>query len=298
MPTAVVPGSTIAERTVARDRATILLGLIGSGIQRSKTPAMQMREAAEQGLTCIYQLIDLDVLGLGGEALPDLLTAAERMGFAGLNITHPCKQAVIPLLDELSSNAEALGAVNTVRFHDGRRRGHNTDWCGFQRAFERDFSDVPRRRVIQFGAGGAGAAVAHALLMLGVGHLDIVDVDPERAQRLATQMNARHGGGHVVATSEGRAALATADGVVNATPIGMAHHPGTPFPPEWLRSDHWLFDIIYMPMETELLAAARRTGCRTTNGGGMAVFQAVRAFEIFTGMPADAARMSRHFASL
>jgi shikimate dehydrogenase len=276
----------------------VLLGLIGSGIQKSKTPAMQMHEAAAQGLTCIYQIIDLDVLKLGADALPDLLTAAERMGFAGLNITHPCKQAVIPLLDELSSNAEALGAVNTVRFRNGRRRGHNTDWCGFQMAFERDFADAPRGRVVQFGAGGAGVAVAHALLMLGVGRLDIIDVEPERAQQLAEQMNARHGAGRVVATSDGRAAIAAADGVVNATPIGMAHHPGVPFPPEWLQPRLWFVDIIYVPMETELLAAARRIGCRTMNGGGMAVFQAVRAFELFTGLAADAERMSRHFASL
>ena len=281
-----------------KDLPTLLLGLIGSGIQKSKTPAMQMREASEQGLTCVYQLIDLDVLGLGADALPDLLTAAERMGFAGLNITHPCKQTVIPLLDELSPNAEALGAVNTVRFGGGRRRGHNTDWCGFQRAFERDFAGAPLSRVVQFGAGGAGAAVAHALLVLGVERLDIVDVEPGRAQHLAAQMSVRHGTGRAVAATDEHAAVAAADGVVNATPIGMAHHPGTPFPPQWLRPDLWFFDVIYMPMETELLAAARRIGCRTMNGGGMAVFQAVRAFETFTGKPADAARMSRHFASL
>jgi shikimate dehydrogenase len=291
-------GAPVQQAVSTALRPTVLLGLIGSGIQKSKTPAMQMREAAEQGLTCIYQIIDLDVLELGVEALPELLTAAERMGFAGLNITHPCKQAVIPLLDQLSSNAEALGAVNTVRFRDGRRRGHNTDWCGFQMAFERDFADAPRGRVVQFGAGGAGVAVAHALLTLGVGRLDIVDIEPDRAQQLADQMNARHGAGRAAAAADGRAAIEKADGVVNATPIGMAHHPGTPFPPQWLQPRLWFADIIYVPMETELLAAARNIGCRTMNGGGMAVFQAVRAFEIFTGLAADAERMSRHFASL
>lgn len=277
---------------------TVLLGLIGTGILKSKTPAMQMQEAREQGLICIYQIIDMDVLGLGVGDLPDLLTAAERMGFTGVNITHPCKQAVIPLLDELSPNADALGAVNTVLFRDGRRRGHNTDWWGYKAAFERDFSDVARERVVMFGAGGAGAAVAHALMMLGVGHLTIVDVEEERARALAAQMGARHGAARLAATSDGQAAVAHADGVVNATPIGMAHHPGTPFPPEWLKPKQWLSDIIYIPAETELLAAARRIGCRAMNGGGMAVFQAVRAFEHFTGLAADAERMSRHFASL
>jgi shikimate dehydrogenase len=277
---------------------SVLLGLIGSGIQASRTPAMQEREATEQGLVCIYKLIDLDRLRLGADALPELLTAAERMGFAGLNITHPCKQAVIAHLDELSPNAEALGAVNTVVFRDGRRRGHNTDWFGFKAAFDRDFADAPRRKVVMFGAGGAGVAVAHALMMLGVERLAIVDVEATRAQHLADQMNARHGSGRAVAASDACAEVAAADGVVNATPIGMAHHPGTPFPPDRLEPTMWLADIIYFPMETALLAAARKRGCRTMGGGGMAVFQAVRAFEHFTGRTADAERMCRHFASM
>jgi len=277
---------------------TLLLGLIGTGIVKSKTPPMQMQEAREQGLLCIYQTIDIEVLGLAASALPELLTAAERMGFAGVNITHPFKQAVIPLLDELSPNADALGAVNTVLFRDGRRRGHNTDWWGYKAAFERDFADVARERVVMFGAGGAGAAVAHALLMLGVGHLTIVDVEGERARTLAAQMGARHGAARLATTDDGRAAVTHADGVVNATPIGMAHHPGTAFPPEWLGPKQWFSDVVYLPAETELLAAARRIGCRATNGGGMAVFQAVRAFEHFTGRPANAERMSRHFATL
>src|SRR3954469_20402124 len=106
----------------------ILAGLIGSGIQASRTPSMHEREGAEQGLRYIYKLIDLEKLGLKADALAELLTAAARMGFNGLNITHPCKQAIIPLLDELSDDARALGAVNTVVLKDGRKIGHNTDW--------------------------------------------------------------------------------------------------------------------------------------------------------------------------
>jgi shikimate dehydrogenase len=291
-------GPTVSPSSSTALAPTILLGLIGTGILKSKTPPMQMHEAREQGLICIYQPIDIAALGLGPNALPELLTAAERMGFAGVNITHPFKQAVIPLLDELSPNADALGAVNTVLFRDGRRLGHNTDWWGYKAAFERDFADVSRERVVMFGAGGAGAAVAHALLMLGTGHLTIVDVEEKRAQALVEQMGERHGAARIATTTDGHAALAHADGVVNATPVGMAHHPGTPFPPEWLEPKQWVSDVIYIPAETELLAAARRIGCRAMNGGGMAVFQAVRAFEHFTGRPADAERMSRHFASL
>src|SRR5215468_6643800 len=123
-------------------RPSSLCGLIGAGIQASRTPAMHEREGDEQGMRYLYRLIDLEKLGVGAEALPELLSAAERMGFAGLNITHPCKQAVIPLLDELSPDASALGAVNTVVLKDGRRISHNTDWWGFAESFRRGLPDV------------------------------------------------------------------------------------------------------------------------------------------------------------
>ncbi len=145
-------------------RPALLVGLIGAGIGASLTPALHERECAEQGLRSIYRLLDLERLGLNAGALPELLKAAEWMGFAGLNITHPCKQAVIPLLHELSEDARALGAVNTVVLRDGKRIGHNTDWWGFAEGFRRGLPDAKRDRVVQIGAGGAGSAVAHALL--------------------------------------------------------------------------------------------------------------------------------------
>ena len=116
---------------------SILVGLIGAGIQSSLSPAMHEREGAAQGMRYAYRLIDLDVLGLTAAALPDLVTAAERQGFAGLNITFPCKQAVIEWLDELSPDARAIGAVNTVLLGDGKRIGHNTDCSGFAESFSR-----------------------------------------------------------------------------------------------------------------------------------------------------------------
>src|SRR5277367_1150061 len=108
------------DRVAAR---SYLIGLVGKDIQRSKSPLMHEREAHELGLVLLYQLLDLNVLGRDVDALADLLYSAELMGFAGLNITHPCKQAVIPLLDDLSDDARAIGAVNTVQFKGGRRKG-------------------------------------------------------------------------------------------------------------------------------------------------------------------------------
>jgi shikimate dehydrogenase len=279
-------------------RQAVLCGLIGHGIQASLTPALHEREGDEQGLRSQYKLIDLHALGLGAEALPELLQAAERMGFTGLNITHPCKQAVIPLLDELSPDAAALGAVNTVLLRDGKRIGHNTDWSGYAEAFRRNMEGVALDRVVQLGAGGAGAAVAHALLTLGVGQLTIQDMDPARAQALAASLSERFGAGRAVACADLPAAMAAADGLVHCTPTGMAAHPGLPLPAELLRPSLWVSEIVYFPLETELLRTARALGCRTLSGGGMAVFQAVQAFRLFTGREPDPERMLRHFAEM
>jgi shikimate dehydrogenase len=276
----------------------LLLGLIGSGIQASRAPALHQTEAAEQGLRCIYKLIDITALNVAVDALPDLLLAAERMGFAGLNITHPCKQAVIPFLHELSPDARALGAVNTVLLRGGRRIGCNTDWYGFAENFRRGMPGVALDRAVQLGAGGAGAAVAHAALTLGVGHLTIFDVDRDRMAALVASLCARFGDKRAVAGSDLPASMAAADGLINATPIGMADHPGLPLPADLLRPPLWVAEIVYFPLETALLRAARQIGCRTLDGGGMAVFQAVEAFRLFTDIPPDAERMLRHFAAM
>lgn len=279
-------------------RPALLAGLIGTGISASLTPALHEREGAEQGLRSIYRLLDLSQLGLGVEALPELLTAAERTGFAGLNITHPCKQAVIPLLHELSDDARALGAVNTVVLRDGKRVGHNTDWSGFAEGFRRGLPDAKRDRVAQLGAGGAGAAVAHAILTLGATRLTVFDTDRTRAEGVAEALCARFGAGRAVAGTDLAATMAEADGVVNCTPVGMAKYPGLPLPAELLQPAHWVAEIVYFPLETELLRAARALGCATLDGGGMAVFQAVGAFRLFTGLEPDAERMLRHFKAM
>jgi shikimate dehydrogenase len=275
-----------------------LIGLIGTGIQGSLTPAMHMQEAEALGFRHIYRLIDLTVLGLGADALPDLLTAAERMGFNGLNITHPCKQLVLPLLHELSDNARAIEAVNTVVFKDGKRIGHNTDASGFAAAFRRGMADVRLDRVVQFGAGGAGCAVANAVLGLGVGKLALVDTDAARARDLVVRLCVRFGAGRAVVAHDMADTVAAADGLINATPLGMAKYPGQAVPAEMLRSSHWVADIVYFPLETALLASARAKGCKLLNGGGMAVFQAVEAFRLFIGATPDPERMLAHFGCL
>lgn len=278
--------------------AKLLCGLIGAGIQRSLTPAMQEEEARAQGLQLHYQLIDLDLRGLGPEALPGLLDAVRTIGFAGLNITFPCKQAVIPLLDELSDEARAMGAVNTVVHRDGRLVGHNTDGSGWRWGFERLLPGADIGRVVLLGAGGAGSAIAHALLRMGVGQLVIVDADVSRARALAEGLNGLYPGRRAGGSADVADALQGATGLVHATPTGMDKLPGLPLPAGLLHPGLWVSEIVYFPLETALLQAARARGCRVADGGGMAVGQAVGAFEHFTGLQADAARIDAHFRRL
>lgn len=273
-----------------------LIGLVGTGIGPSLSPALHEREASRLGLPYVYRLIEVAEAGEAGE----MVRAARRLGFDGLNITHPCKQAVLPHLDELSADAATLGAVNTVVFDGGRAVGHNTDWTGFAESFTRGLPGAPTGRVTLLGAGGAGAAVGHALLTLGTGELTVVDADPERARTLAGELAARFGAERArpAATGDLAELLPDADGLVHATPTGMAGHPGLPLPAGLLRPDLWVADIVYRPLETELLRRARALGCRTLDGGGMVVFQAAHAFHLFTGREPDTGRMLAHLTDL
>lgn len=279
----------------------LLCGLIGAGIQRSLTPAMQEAEAAAHGLRLHYQLIDLDRTGQGVEALPTLISAARTMGFAGLNITYPCKQAVIPLLDALSDEARAMGAVNTVVFRDGKATGHNTDGSGWRWGFERTLPNLEPAdlsRVVLLGAGGAGSAIAHSVCRMRAHALVLVDQDPRRAAELAAELNRHYGDTRVSSTADAAQALAGASGLIHATPTGMDKLPGMPLPAALLQPGLWVSEIVYFPLDTELLRAARAAGCRVVDGGTMAVGQAIGAFELFTGRRADAARIDAHFRQL
>lgn len=281
--------------TAKAEERSFLCGLFGSGLAGTRSPSMHEAEAASLGLRYVYRVIDFAALGRDASALPDMLAAAAAFGFNGLNITHPFKQAIIPLLDDLSADARAIGAVNTVVFQNGRRIGHNTDWWGFAENFRRGLPDVKLGRVVQIGAGGAGAAVAHALLVLGVQDLAVHDLDPDRAETLIESLKARFGAHRVRVAGPFGEELSRADGLVHASPVGMLGHPGLPVPPEMLRPQLWVAEVVYFPLETELLRRARAAGCRTLDGGGMAVLQAAEALRLFTGHEPDISRMLNRF---
>ncbi len=256
---------------------------------------MHEAEGAAQGINYVYRLFDTVEL-TSDVSIDDILRAAELCGFSGLNVTYPYKVDVIAHLDELSPAAQAVGAVNTVVFRNGKRSGHNTDLWGFAESFRRSMPGAASDAVVQLGAGGAGAAVAHALADCGVGELRIFDQDTARAEGLVSKINDAYGAGRALALSDLRKGFADQpNGLVNATPVGMASLPGTPVPAELIQPHLWIADIVYFPLETELLRLGRTRGCNTLSGSGMAVFQAVRAFEHFTGLTPDAARMEAAF---
>lgn len=274
----------------------VLIGLIGAGIQQSLSPALHEEEARHHGMRLHYQLIDLDRSASSLEQLPTLLSAARIMGYAGCNVTYPCKQAVIPHLDDLSEEARAMGAVNTVVVQDGRLVGHNTDGSGWAWGFQRALPEADLAHVVLLGAGGAGAAIAHAVLRLGAQRLAIVDAQPERAAQLAADVNALYGAR--AQASSIATAMAQATGLIHATPTGMDKLPGLPLDVGLLRPAMWVSEVVYFPLETALVQAARALGCRVSDGGGMAVGQAVGAFGLFTGVAPDPARMDAHFRQL
>jgi shikimate dehydrogenase len=278
---------------------SFLVGLVGTGTTASLSPALHMVEGAELGLSYVFRPIDFTALRLSDERLAESLDWAERLGYNAVTVTHPFKQQVLQHLDEVDPTASALGAVNTVLLTPTGRVGYNTDTTGFEAAFRAGMGDVSVGSVVQLGAGGAGTAVADALCRIGAEELTLIDIDEARAAALATELRHRHGiDVRSAPRTELQAHLAAAQGVVHCTPKGMHDHPGTPFDTALLRPDLWVSDIVYRPLETELVRAARAVGCRTLAGGRMAVYQAADAIRLITGVQPNAERMMQHFGQL
>lgn len=271
-------------------------GLIGRAIQASRSPWLHEQEARAQKLELTYELFDFTALGLDDAQLGPMLRRLAVDGFSGVNITYPFKQSVIANLDELADCATSVGAVNTVAMRSGRLIGYNTDKTGFGESLAEGLPGASLAQVLQLGAGGAGAAVANALLSLGTTRLLISDVDDTRARSLADRLCGTYGAARAAVCRVEDLESSEVTGIVNTTPMGMAAHPEPAIDPDFISSSHWVADIVYFPLETALLKVARGKGCRTLDGSGMVVGQAARAFEIFTGRSADKARMKQSFA--
>lgn len=220
-------------------------------------------------------------------AVTDLESAIRGMralGIRGLGISMPFKQAVMPFLDELDPIAGTIGAVNTVVNEGGRLIGHNTDWIGALRAVEEE-RPVAGARVLLIGAGGAARAIAFGVKERG-GALSIANRDVEKARSLAAETGGQARG------LEELARAGDYDVVINATSAGMVEvDPKSLVPEEALREGLTVMDIVYKPIETELIKAARRRGAKAIHGGRMLLHQAARQFELYTGAMAPLAAM-------
>jgi shikimate dehydrogenase len=274
----------------------VLLGLIGANIMGSLSPAIFAAAFADAGIDGFYHLMDVD--HLTGRRLPQLLEAVKVAGFAGINITYPFKQDVIALLDAVDPEAAQVGAINTVIFApDGRATGYNFDRRGWRNSFIATFGREAAQgaTVVQVGAGGAGHAVACALMDLGVSTLVVHDIDRARAINLCADLARHFEPSRCRVATDLEREVAAADGVVNATQLGMRGFPGNPVPVSALKASHWCADVIYTPIDTEFLKAAAAKGARTLNGGGMCVHQAAAAFRQFTGAEPDLKQLRHAF---
>ncbi len=251
------------------------IALIGDPVAHSVSPAMHRAGFAATGLDLEYVAV-LVAGGRLGAAWPRL-----RAEHAGLNVTRPLKEEVVPLLDELAPGARRAGSVNTVAFADGRAVGHSTDGPGFLAALDRGGGSRPRR-VVLLGAGGAARSV---LAAIEDAEVSVWARDPAAARRLS--------GARALAHRELVDAVARADLLVNATPVGQAPDAeASPLPGDVpLHAGLTVFDLVYRPRVTRLLRRAAAAECRTVEGVDMLVEQGARSFEIWTGRPAPAAVM-------
>ncbi len=283
----------------AADR-THRIGLVGAGIATSLSPQLHEHEAAALGLSQYrYELIDLAEREVPVGETGDLVREFRRGRLDRFNVTHPCKQAVLGGLDELSQNARLLGAVNTVVVDGGRLVGHNTDHSGFLTALQRGcptrtsppfscWARAVRDRRSRTRCRGRGAGSADRRRRRGSGRGRVcagVRCVP-RHRLWAVDL------GHVADV------LASRTGLVNATPIGMDGHSGTPVDPAALHAGLWVADIVYRPLRTQLLDAAAALGCATLDGGQMLVAQAADTFELLTGAATDRSRMRAHLGEV
>ncbi len=255
---------------------TTVYGILGRPVSHSLSPAMHNAAFAAAGVDAVYvafPVADLEqaVHGLRG------------LGIAGVSVTIPFKEAIMPWLDEVSEEARHIGAVNTVLQRQGRLLGTNTDWYGALAALQ-EHGDLQAQRVLVLGAGGAGRAIVYAVRRAG-GQVYVSDADPERAQVLARDFGA-------AAVPWTEAPQVEAGVLINATPVGMAPQVDvTPYPGAPLARVQVVMDIVYKPLQTRLLREAASHGCRTIDGLEMLIHQGARQFELFTGLPAPVAVM-------
>jgi shikimate dehydrogenase len=265
--------------TAPTTQRRLLLGLLGYPIAHSAAPAMMESAGAACGIRVHYQL--LPIQNADAAMLGRVIDAIRLTGFAGINVTFPYKEAVLPFLDTLSDGAAALRAVNVILIGaDGRLAGHNTDATGFARVAATMREAITAGPVALIGAGGAGRAMGWGLLQAGARELRVVDPDAGRCASLAAALGTER----VRIVPRVEDAVAGAAAIVNASPVGMLPDTRSPVPAWLITAGMVVADAVYHPPLTPLLAAAEAAGARIVPGRAMSIAQGVDGFALFAGV--------------
>jgi quinate/shikimate dehydrogenase (NAD+) len=281
------------------DVTTLKLGLIGTGISRTQVHQLHALLGDLHGVSVSYELMDIP------SAAPfDLrarLAQCAGEGYTGVNVTHPFKLQAYGCVTDRRWLPTGLESVNTVVFDGDTWRGGNTDHSGFIAAYRARFGDALPGRVLIAGAGGVGVSIALALATLGAGSLAIHDTEALRVSELVRRVQDSGTPAHAVQGGEAGlvAEARAADGLVNATPLGMHQYAGSAFPASCFAKARWVFDAVYTPRITPFLAEATSRGIAVMGGFDLFLHQGFDAFEKFSGMAVDrdqaiAAYLRRH----
>ena len=256
----------------------IRLGLIGTNIKPSRSPALHRECGKLNGLQVSYELMIPAELDLDFDQTFD---RCKELGMAGFNVTLPYKEAVVRRVTVPDPLVARIGAINTVKVTPQGDIGHNTDYSGFIAAYRAAFDDPPGA-VALIGSGGVGKAIGFALITLGASEIRVIDTDTPKADRLVAALTAA--GGNAVAFGDAAAGMAGADGAINCTPLGMLGYPGSPVRDVDFDGTRWAFDAVYTPEHTPFRAQARAAGAAFLSGYELFFHQGIAAFEIFTGV--------------
>ncbi len=262
------------------------LGLIGNNIGRSLAPRLHRLAGGIAGLRVDYPLIDLE--DRDPASFEHVLLECGCDGRVGVNVTHPYKERALRIVPVVDAFIRRIGCINTVLFDDGQpSRGCNTDHSGFVTVCHRAFAARRPGVVGVIGAGGVGRPIVAALQQLGAEEVRVFDTDRIRLDRLVDDLN--EATAPVRACPSPEAALQDADGIVNATPVGMYRYPGVPVPERAIGRPSWAFDAVYTPIDTGFLRLARAAGAQIITGYELFIHQGIDAFQLFTGAAVDEA---------
>jgi shikimate dehydrogenase len=270
------------------DKRAIRLGLVGDNIALSESPALHRFSGQQFGVDVTYDLL---VPRNRKQSCENILDACKANGYHGLNITYPYKKLVSEKVQVPDPIVRAMGAVNTVIFTPDRMLGFNTDYSGFKAAYSAARGIHKPGIVTMVGAGGVGRALAFGLADLNAAVIRLIDRDDEQAHALATAVMTANPDITVEIWDDIGAAMVGANGLINATPVGMNGYPGSVFDPAMIAEADWAFDAVYTPRDTEFLTNAAAAGLDIISGWELFFFQGVDAWKLFYGQEVDQSKL-------